>query len=280
MSAMTVSPLTGACGAEISGVQINALSNESFSDIHDALMTYGAVFFRDQDISLEDQISFARRFGPLEVHPIVDGMSDHPEMTKVLKPAGESASFGVGWHTDNSFFAKPSMGSVLYGKTIPPFGGDTLFANQYLAYERLSPAMQAMLEGLRAVHSASRAYTTESTRAKYAKEAAITYTWTDEIMDEVIHPVVRTHPVTGRKALYVNDMFTLRFEGMTEDESRPLLTYLFNHATRPEFCCRFTWTENAVALWDNRCMQHYAVDDYKQFERVMYRVTIEGEVPA
>ena len=280
MSTMLIQPLTGACGAEISGVKLNDLSNEEFSGIHNALVNHGALFFRNQVITLDEQVAFGRRFGPLEVHPIVDGMSDAPEITRVLKPAGESASFGTGWHTDNSFFAEPSMGSVLYGKTIPPFGGDTLFANQYLAYERLSDRMKEMLDGLNAVHSASRAYTTESTKDKYAKDAAITYTWDDSIMDEVIHPVVRTHPVTGRKALYVNDMFTLRFEGMSEAESQPLLSFLCQHATKPEFCCRFRWTENTIAIWDNRCMQHYAVDDYKDYERLMFRVTIEGDRPA
>ena len=243
-------------------------------------MTHGAVFFRDQNIELDELVAFGRRFGALEVHPIVDGMAHAPEITKVLKPAGESASFGTGWHTDNSFFEKPSMGSVLFGKTIPPYGGDTVFANQYLAYEKLSAKMKHMLDsGLKAVHPASRAYTVDGTKEKYEKKTSITYSWSESVMDERGAPVVRTHPVSGRKALYVNDMFTLRFEGMSEAESRPLLDYLFAHCTKPEFCCRFRWSENAVALWDNRVVQHYAVDDYQDFERLMYRVTIEGEKP-
>lgn len=274
-----IAPLTGACGAEISGVSLKSLSNAEFDTIHSALLDYGAIFFRDQDLDHHSQIDFARRFGTLEVHPIVDGLEEHPEITRVLKPAGESASFGTGWHTDNSFFKKPSMGSVLYSKIIPPFGGDTLYASQTLAYDRLSERMKEMIDGLNAVHSASRAYTAPTTKDKYDKKAAITYTWTDEIMDEVIHPVVITIPETGRKALYVNDMFTLRFDGMSEEESRPLLSYLFHHATRPEFCCRFRWTPNTVAMWDNRIVQHYAVDDYQAYERLMYRVTIAGEVP-
>lgn len=276
---LSISPLTGSCGAEISGVSLRQLTNSEFDAIHTALLDHGAIFIRDQDLSHEDQIEFARRFGSLEVHPIVDGMSEHPEITKVLKPAGESASFGVGWHSDNSFFKKPSMGSVLYSKIIPPYGGDTLFASQTVAYARLSEKMKEMLDGLYAVHSASRAYTAPTTKNKYEKNAAITYTWSDEIMDEVIHPVVITHPETGQKALYVNDMFTLRIDGMTEEESRPLLSYLFHHSTRPEFCCRFQWTKNTVAMWDNRSVQHYAVDDYQAYERLMYRVTIAGEIP-
>ena len=156
---MNIEQITGACGAEISSVNLARLSNSEFDSIHTALLDHGVLFFRDQDISLDEQVAFAGRFGPLEVHPIVDGMNENPKITKVLKPAGESASFGTGWHTDNSFFEEPSMGSVLYGKTIPPFGGDTLFANQYLAYEALSDAMKEMLDGLSAVHSASEAYT-------------------------------------------------------------------------------------------------------------------------
>ena len=164
MNNMAISPITGACGAEISGVQINALGNAEFDGIVEALVTHGAVFFRDQNIELDELVAFGRRFGALEVHPIVDGMAHAPEITKVLKPAGESASFGTGWHTDNSFFEKPSMGSVLFGKTIPPYGGDTVFANQYLAYEKLSAKMKHMLDGLKAVHSASRAYTVDGTK--------------------------------------------------------------------------------------------------------------------
>ena len=279
MSDLSIHPLTGACGAEISGLQINRLSNAEFDGIHAALVKYGALFFRDQDITLDEQVAFGRRFGPLEVHPIVDGMEEAPEITKVLKPAGQSASFGTGWHSDNTFQECPSMGSVLCGKVIPPYGGDTLFANQYLAYERLSDTMKELLDGLKAVHSASEAYTVEGTKEKFDKKTAITYTWHDSIMDEVVHPIVRTHPVTGRKALFVNDMFTLRIEGMAKDESRALLDYLYAHSTKPEFCCRFRWSENAVALWDNRIVQHYAVDDYQAYERLMYRVTIEGDRP-
>ena len=280
MSKIALTPLTGSCGAELSGVDLAHLSDEDFAQIHQAWLDYGAVFIRDQDIELETLVAFGKRFGNLEVHPIVDGLSDAPEITRVLKPAGESASFGTGWHSDNTFFEKPSMGSVLYGKTIPPYGGDTLFANQYRAYETLSDGLKHTLDGMMAVHSASHAYTVAGTQEKYDKKTAITYTWSDSIMDEVIHPVVRTHPETGRKALFVNDMFTLRFDGMSKEDSQPLLQYLFHHCVKPDLCCRFRWSENAVALWDNRAVQHYATDDYQAFERLMYRVTIEGDKPA
>ncbi len=278
--AIEIVPLSGALGAEISGVQIGGiLSNEAFDAIYQAFHDYGAVFFRDQDLTHQAQIDFARRFGELEQHPIVDGMEDHPEIIKVLKPAGDAASFGTGWHSDNSFLDRPSQGSVLYGVVVPPHGGDTLFANQYLAFEALSDGLKRMLEDFAAVHSAGPAFTSDTAMEKYEGDTAITYTWTDAVHDEVEHPVVRTHPDTGRKALYVNPMFTQRFSGWTVGESRPLLDYLYAHATKPEFCCRFLWQERSVALWDNRCVQHYAVDDYRDFERVMYRVTIRGERP-
>jgi len=206
-----VQPISGALGAEISGVQIGGqLSNEEFNTIYQALNDHGAIFFRDQDLTHESQIAFARRFGELEVHPIVNGMDEHPEIIAVPKPAGESASFGTGWHTDNSFFEKPSLGSVVYGATIPPYGGDTLFANQYMAYETLSDGMKAMLDGMIAVHSAGPAYTSKSALEKYEGKTAITYRWSDSVHEEVEHPVIRTHPDTGRKALYVNQMFTTR----------------------------------------------------------------------
>lgn len=277
---ITVQPLTGALGAEISGIQLANAGDEVFTQIQQVLYQYGAIFFRDQELSHADQIAFARRFGELEVHPIVNGMENHPEIIKVLKPAGEAATFGTGWHSDNSFFERPSLGSVLYGVTIPPQGGDTLFANQYLAYETLSDGLKQTLEGLIAIHTAGPAYTSETANAKYEGKTSITYTWSDSVHAEVEHPVVRTHPATGRKALYVNQMFTQRFKGWTQKESQPLLQYLYEHCVKPDFCCRFRWQPKSVAVWDNRCVQHYALDDYQAYERLLYRVTISGDRPA
>jgi len=279
MTKLSLHPLTGTCGAEISGLNLANVTEAEFAFVHTALLDHGVLFFRDQDITLDQQVAFARRFGALEVHPIVDGMEHAPEITKVLKPKGESASFGTGWHSDNTFQECPSMGSMLYGKIIPPYGGDTVFANQHIAYERLPDAMKEKLDGLFAIHSASDAYTVEGTKEKFDKKTAITYTWDDSILTEVRHPVVRTHPESGKKALFVNDMFTLRIDEMSETESHALLHSLYQHCTKPEFCCRFRWSENAVALWDNRLVQHYAVDDYQAYERLMYRVTIEGDRP-
>ena len=279
--AIELRPLSGVMGVEIHGVDLaKPLESAVFAEIQTELVDHGAIFFREQDLAHEAQLDFARRFGPLDVHPIVDALDSHPELVRVLKPAGESASFGVGWHTDNSFFVEPSLGSMLYARVVPPYGGDTLFASMELAYEGLSETLRRMLDGLRAVHSASRAYDPATTgEAKYRGEAAITYHYSDLIHEEVEHPVIRTHPVSGRKSIYVNQMFTQRICGLRSAESEALLGFLYEHCARPDFGCRFRWQAGSLALWDNRSVQHYALDDYREFERLMYRVTISGTKP-
>jgi taurine dioxygenase len=273
--------LTGALGAEIGGVDLSSpVEDAVFGEIHRAFLEHGVIFFRDQDLPPERQVALARRFGPPEIHPIVNGTEELPELVRVLKPAGQRASFGVGWHSDNSFFEKPSLGSLLYAVTVPPYGGDTLFAGMESAYEALSQPVRRMLDGLVAVHSASRAYDPAITgEAKYRGDAPITYRYSDVIRAEVEHPVIRTHPETGRRSIYVNPMFTQRIVGLTESESRAILGFLYAHTARPDFACRFRWEARSVAIWDNRCVQHYAMDDYREFERVMHRVTVEGDRP-
>jgi taurine dioxygenase len=277
---LEVLPLCGTIGAEILGADLSRVDDALFSQIHQAFLDHAVIVFRDQKLGHEEQIALARRFGEPDVHPIAIGMDEHPEMIRVLKPAGEPASFGTSWHTDNTFFEKPSMASVLYGATIPPYGGDTLWASMEKAYETLSPEMKKIVDGLSAVHSASRAYDPAVTgEAKYRGEAAINYRHSDIIGEEVVHPVVRTHPETGRRGLFVNPMFTIRIEGLRPGEGDAILRYLYDHATRPEFTCRLRWKPGTVAIWDNRCTQHYAIDDYEGFERVMYRVTVQGDRP-
>jgi taurine dioxygenase len=276
-----IQPIAGAMGAEIRGVDLSKpLEDAAFAAVKGALLDHGAIFFREQTLPPHAQLAFARRFGELDVHPIVNGMDEHPELVRVWKPAGQSASFGVGWHSDNSFFQEPSLGSVLYGVTIPPYGGDTLYAHMERAYQALSPALRDFLDGLTAVHSAARAYAPSLVgEAKYAGDAPITYRYSEAVNEEAEHPVVRTHPETGRKSLYVNAMFTSRIVGLEPAESDALLDFLFEHMARPEFTCRFRWTPGAVAVWDNRCVQHYAMDDYRDFERLMFRVTVRGDRP-
>ena len=275
-----VRPATAGLGAEVRGVDLSQpLDGAVLEEIRRAFLEYGAIFFRDQVLSYEQHMGFARHFGALEVHPIVNGMEDHPEIIRMLKPAGESASFGVGWHSDNSFLDEPSLGSVVYAEIVPPYGGDTLFADQAQAYEALSPGMQKMLGDLTAVHTARDAYTAPSAAPKYEGKTAITYRRSDAVDSVVEHPVVRTHPETGRKALYVNPMFTLHFKNLTAEESAPLLGFLFEHAVKPEFQCRFRWEKGSIAFWDNRRVMHNALDDYQAFDRLLYRVTIAGDKP-
>lgn len=273
-----VERLTGAMGAEISGVDLSAsLSEAQFEEIRAALFEFGAICFRGQDMSFEDHARFARRFGTLEVHPIVKGMEGHPEIIKMHKPAGTAATFGTDWHTDNSFFEKPSLGSILYAEIIPPVGGDTLFANQQLAYEKLSDGLKETLEGMVAIHSAEEAYTSPTALEKYDGDGPITYKKSDIITETVEHPVIIKHPVTGKKALYVNPLFTRQFKGWSIEESRPLIAYLCAHAVRIDFQCRFRWEKGMVAMWDNRIVQHAALNDYEQYERLIYRITVNGD---
>lgn len=277
-----VRPLTGALGAEVEGVSLaKPLPEEVFAEVHRAFLEHAVLCFRDQELPPERHLAFARRFGEPEVHPIVEGTDTHPEVVRVFKPAGEGASFGVGWHSDNSFFERPSLGTVLYGVTIPPVGGDTLFASTERAWEALSPAMQERLLGLRAVHSARRTYDPGVTgAAKYEGKAAMRYRWSDAVTAEVEHPVVRTHPETGRRSVYVNPMFTMQIVGMTAAESDALLGFLFAHVAKPDFQCRVRWRPGSVVMWDNRTTWHYALDDYRAHDRLMFRVTVSGDRPA
>lgn len=273
-----IEPLTGMMGAEISGVTLDADMDEVIiGQIRDALFTYGAIGFRDQSWSRDEQITFSRRFGELEVHPIVKGLTGHDEIIKMHKPAGVAATFGVGWHTDNTFFEKPSLGSIVFAEIVPPVGGDTLFANQQAAYDALSPGMKKMLDGMTAIHTASDAYTSETALEKYECTGPISYRHSDCIKANVEHPVVIRHPVTGRKALFVNPMFTVAFKGMSREESKPILDYLFRHAIREDFQCRFRWKPGSVAMWDNRIVMHAALNDYQNHERLLYRTTVNGE---
>ncbi len=280
-SALDIRPLSGALGAEVFGIDLaGPVDDARFDAVHRAFVDFGLLVFRDQELTHEAQIAWARRFGTPDIHPIANGMEEFPELIRVLKPAGASASFGVGWHSDNSFFEEPSLGSVLYGVTIPPYGGDTLYASMEKAYQALSEPLRRMLDGMQAVHSAVRAYDPDVTgREKFRGEAPITYRYSDAVRQEVVHPVIRTHPVSGRKSLYVNQMFTQRIVGLKQHESDALLALLYDHCVRPEFTCRLRWQPRTVAMWDNRSVQHYAIDDYQQFERLMYRVTIAGDRP-
>ena len=278
----SVRPLSGALGAEVRGIDLSRpLSETERERLLSALHAHGVLCIRDQKLTHDSQIALARIFGEPDVHPIAKGLESHPEIVRVLKPAGERAFFGTSWHTDNSFFERPSAVTVLYGERVPPVGGDTVYASMERAWEALSEPLQQLLLPLRAIHSAEEAFDPRTTGdAKYRGETAIQYVYSDAIYERVEHPVVRTHPVTGRKSLYVNPMFTRRIVGLSPIESDRILSMLYELSTRPELTCRIRWENGTVAIWDNRCLQHYAIDDYADFDRLMYRVTITGERPA
>ncbi len=277
-TSIEIKRVAGALGAEITGIDLSEnLSNEVFSDVHQAFLDHQVIFFRDQKVTPEQQKAFGRRFGSLNVHPYVKGMDDHPEVMEIIKEPEDKINFGGGWHSDMSFQEKPALGSVLYGLEVPEFGGDTLFASQYTAYDALSDAMKDLLDGLYAVHTAEREYSAQGNSAQKRESMAIEQAGNDVPAYE--HPVVRTHPETGRKALYVNGAFTMRFKGMSKRESRPLLDFLVDHCAQEQFTCRFRWQNGSIAFWDNRCVQHFALNDYHGQRRHMRRVTINGDKP-
>jgi taurine dioxygenase len=275
MSAIAVHPIAGALGAEISGADLTKLDESGVAAIRQAWLDHLVVFFRDQPLSPAQFLAFARAFGEPIEYPFVKGLDDHPEIIPVLKLTHETANFGGIWHSDTAYLAEPPMASMLIAREVPPVGGDTEFANMYRAYETLSDGLKRVLEGLVAVNSSSSADVSR-TREDRLKDSA-----REDAKKEYVaaHPVVRVHPETGRRALYVNSAHTVGFDGMTKEESAPLLRYLFNHQVRPEFTCRFRWRPGSIALWDNRCTQHNAINDYPGHRRLMHRITLAGERP-
>ena len=264
-----------ALGAEIHGVDLaRGLSDEQFVEVRDAFHRYGVIFFRDQDITPEQHIAFAERWGAININRFFASVDGYPMIAEVRKEPHQETNIGGSWHTDHSYDTAPALGSILYALEVPPLGGDTLFAGMYAAYDALSDGMKAMLAGLRAEHSSCHVFGEDS----YHDDADIEgRTGNPELAtQDAVHPVVLRHPDTGRKALYVNPGFTLRFEGWTDEESKPLLDYLYEHAVRPEFVCRFQWAPGSIAFWDNRATWHYAANDYGGERRLMHRITVEG----
>lgn len=271
---LSIRRTAGALGAEIGGVELSAdLPDETIAAIRQALVEHQVIFFRDQDLTPAQQVAFGRRFGPLNIHPYVQGMAGQPEVMEIIKEPSDKTNFGGGWHSDMSFLETPAIGSILYAVEIPQFGGDTLFASQAAAFEALSPGLQKTLEGLNAVHSASREYSAQGHSAQ--KRGSMQVAEADGYVGEYVHPMVLVHPETGRKALYVNPAFTLRIEGWKTRESKALLDYLFDHCRYEAFTTRFAWTKGSVAFWDNRSVWHYALNDYPGQRRHMRRVTVD-----
>ena len=276
---ISVEPIAGACGAEIAGVDLaEELDDATVAAIRAALNEHGVVFFRDQHFDDARHKALARRFGPIFVHPNFKGTGADPEIVMIRREPGDARIVGEEWHADTTMCAEPPMGAILHGLEVPPWGGDTLFAAQWAAYDALSPGMQRMLEGLRAVHSDRKvAGPAAGLNAQRSTKVREDQAWQETIS---LHPVVRTHPETGRRCLFVNHSYTVAFEGMTEAESRPLLDFLLAHGHRPEFTCRFRWRPGSVAFWDNRSTKHIALNDTGPHRRVMRRVQIAGDRPA
>lgn len=275
-----VAPIAGALGAEIAGVDLATdLDTEEgdavAAEIRAAWLRHLVVFFRDQHLGPDEFLAFALRIGQPVEYPFVKGIDGYPEIIAVAKLPHETVNFGGIWHSDTTYLERPPMATMLLAREVPPYGGDTLYANMYAAYEALSPALQRVLGGVRGVASSALA-DVSTTREDRIRDSGDTEAAKEF---EAVHPVVRTHPETGRKALYVNVAHTARFEGMSEEESRPLLQFLFAHSVKPEFTCRFRWEVGSVALWDNRCAMHNPVNDYHGHARRMHRITLAGDVP-
>ena len=273
-SHIDVHPVSGALGAEIKGVDISIpLEAEVVSEIRDALLKHLVIFFQNQVITPQQQLNFAEQFGiPME-YPQLKGLPDCPLVTEVIKLEHETLNFGGVWHSDTTYLQQPPMASLLYAIEIPPYGGDTLFSNQYMAYKTLSDGLKKTLSELVAVNTSSKPEVS-MTREDRMREAGMELN-----ILSASHPAVRTHPETGNKALFVNKAHTTHFKDWTESESKSLLEFLFQHQVRTEFTCRFRWEKNSLAFWDNRCVQHHPINDYQGFRRIMHRVTIAGDKP-
>jgi len=274
-SQIEVRPIAGSIGAEIHNVDVSQdLDEATIGDIRKALLDHCVIFFRDQNLEPERHKAFTRRFGKIFIHPNYKGMQADAEIITMTREPGDKKIVSEEWHADPTMVSEPPMGAILYAVDVPPYGGDTLFANQYQAYDALSEGMKKMLSGVRAIHSdrkvAGPAANKNASRSTKVREDA---DWRETINS---HPVVATHPETGRKLLYVNASYTMGFDGMTEDESRPLLNFLLDHGHRPEFTCRFRWEKGSIAFWDNRVCKHLAIHDAGPFRRVMRRTQVAG----
>ena len=271
-----VRPIAGALGAEIHGVDMaKDIAPEVVGEVRQALLDHLVIFLREQTVTPQQQVAFAKKFGEPIEYPQLKGLPEAPMITPVVKLEHERHNFGGIWHSDTTYLPVPPMGSMLLAREVPPFGGDTMFANQYLAYESLSDGLKQTLDGLLGVSSSSKADVTK-TREDALKQAGAGAT-PKQLSAE--HPLVRTHPETGRKALYTSVAHTSHIKGWTEKESLPLLQFLWDHQTKAEFTCRFQWRVGSLAFWDNRCAMHNPINDYHGFRRVMHRITLAGDKP-
>ena len=270
-----VRPVAGALGAEIHGVDLSGeVPGAQFDEIRRAYGDYGVIFFRNQTLEPEQHIAFAERWAPIDINRFFTHVDGYPQIAEVRKDPGQRDNIGGGWHTDHSYDTEPAMGSILYALDVPESGGDTMFSSMYRAYDTLSDGLKSVLEGLKARHSSRHVF--GPARSRRDDDTVGRITNQHLATQDAVHPVVIRHPQTGRRALYVNPGFTLGFDGWTDEESRPLLEYLYAHASRPDFTCRFRWERGSIAFWDNRATWHRALNDYHGQRRLMHRITVRG----
>lgn len=277
-STIDVHPVSANVGAEIRGIDLaKPLSDQTYREIRTALTEHGVIFFRDQGITPDQHAAFAKYFGEYDVDPTASLGSPpgYPMICEVRKEAEETRNIGGNWHTDHCFDPDPPLGSILLARELPEYGGDTMFASMYAAYDALSDGLKKTLEGLNAVHAKTRAFV-GLPRERQVSAGEHADIQTKFATREAVHPAVPRHPETGRRLLFVNPTYTTRFEGWTEKESEPLLKFLFQHAARPEFTYRFQWREGSIAFWDNRAVWHYALNDYHGSRRLMHRIALKG----
>lgn len=265
---------TAGVGAFVSGIDLRTINDAVLVQLKDAFAQYGLLFFRDQQLSPQDHIAFARRWGPININRFFAPVAGYPQIAQVLKEPEQRANIGDGWHTDHSYDQIPALGSLLYARETPPQGGDTLFANTCSAYDGLSQALKKTLSGLQAVHSSAHVFGEQSGHAEELAERLGNYS--PAAQQDAIHPVVITHPLSGRKSLYVNPSFTLRIQGWSAEDSTSLLTELYAQVSRPEFSFRLRWAPGTLAFWDNRATWHWAMNDYHGYRRLMHRITLDG----
>jgi alpha-ketoglutarate-dependent taurine dioxygenase len=271
---LKINKTEGGCGAVVTDADVRHLSDKDFGDIQSAFAENGVLFFRGQTLSPDDHLEFSRRWGDIDVNKFFPKVETHPEIAQLLKTEEQEVNIGGGWHTDHSYDAIPAMGSLLLARETPKTGGNTWFANCYSAYDGLSKGLKEMLDGLDAVHGAEHVFGKEGYNQQI--EISDQFSNPDLASGEVLHPVVIRHPLSGRKSLYVNPGFTLRFDGWSAEESRPLLDYLFAQVIRAENIYKFHWEEGSLAFWDNRATWHFAMNDYNGQRRLMHRVTVKG----
>jgi taurine dioxygenase len=270
-----ITPAGGGAGAYVQGVDISKrVPKRQIDKIRAALGEYGVVFLREQAATPEQHIGFAQRFSDININRFFASVKDHPQIAEVRKEPEQHNNIGGAWHTDHSYDKEPAMGSILFARETPPSGGDTLFASMFAAYETLSPGLQKCLRGLKARHTSRFAFGNVTRIAEQGLKGR--YNNPDKANQDAVHPVVIRHPISGRRALYVNPAFTIGIQGWTDDESKPFLEMLYKHAARPEHTYRFKWATGSIAFWDNRATWHYAVNDYPGQRRVMHRITLEG----